>query len=237
MTCSVNAETIKKELKKYSNTEKANILQRFFKTGPGEYAEGDIFIGLKVPEIRSVVNKNVDISLTEVKKLLKSKIHEERLAALLFLVAKFDKQLNEKETIYNIYIKNTKYINNWDLVDLSAYRIVGAYLLKRDKSILYELVESTSLWERRIAILSTFHYIKNNDFKDALKISQKLLKDEHDLIHKAVGWMLKEIGKRDLPVEEKFLKMYHKIMPRTMLRSAIERFPENKRLVYLKGKV
>lgn len=145
--------------------------------------------------------------------------------------------MNEKETIYNIYIKNTKYINNWDLVDLSAYRIVGAYLLKRDKSILYELVESTSLWERRIAILSTFHYIKNNDFKDALKISQKLLKDEHDLIHKAVGWMLKEIGKRDLPVEEKFLKMYHKIMPRTMLRSAIERFPENKRLVYLKGKV
>lgn len=237
MTRTLTSEIIKKELKKSSNKEKAAILQRFFKTGPGEYAEGDIFIGLKVPEIRSVVDKNLDVSLTEVKKLLKSKIHEERLAALLILVGKFEKGSDKKELIYNIYIRNTKFINNWDLVDLSAYKIVGSFLQDKDRSILYKLALSPSLWERRIAIISTFQYIKNNDFDDALHISKKLLGDQNDLIHKAVGWMLREIGKRNIVSEEKFLKKYYKIMPRTMLRYAIEKFPEAKRIAYLKGTI
>ena len=233
----INSEIIRKELKVFSNKDKAKILQGFFKTGPGEYAAGDIFIGVKVPEIRPVVNRNLSISLREVRILLVSAIHEERLAALLFLVAKFEKELNNKDEIYNLYIQNTKYINNWDLVDSSAHRIVGAYLLNKDKDILYKLASSDLLWERRIAIISTFYYIKNNVFRDALKISEQLLNDEHDLIHKAVGWMLREIGKRNLSSEEKYLKDYCKIMPRTMLRYAIERFPINKRIAYLKGAI
>jgi len=229
---------LRKELKGHSSKEKAKILQRFFKTGPGEYAEGDVFIGVKVPQIRAVVKKYNDINLKDVVGLLHSKIHEERLTSLLIIVLKYAKAQNkEREKIYKIYLKNTKYINNWDLVDLSAEHIVGAFLKDKSKKPIYRLVKSKVLWKRRIAMLSTFHYIKNNMFDDALRVAIMLMLDKEDLIHKAVGWMLREVGKRDLNTEEQFLKKHYKKMPRTMLRYAIERFPESRRQAYLKGKV
>ena len=227
---------IKKELKSLASKKDAQILQRFFKTGKGEYGEGDIFLGIRVPVQRQVVKKYWQMDLREVEVLLKSKIHEYRLVALLILVKKFE-QGNEKtkKKIFNLYLKNTKYINNWDLVDLSAPNIVGTYLLDKDRDILYKLAESQSLWERRISILATYTFIKQGEYQDTLKISEVLLKDKHDLIHKAVGWMLRELGKRiDQTIEEKFLKKYYKSMPRTMLRYAIEKFTDSKRKFYLK---
>jgi len=231
---------IVKELKKYSNPEKAKILQGFFKTGKGQYGEGDIFLGIVVPNQRLVAKKFIGSDLESLKKLLDSKIHEYRLTAVLILTYQFpkaDKKLQKK--IYGFYLKNAKQINNWDLVDLSAPNIVGTYLLdkKEERKVLYKLVKSKNLWERRISILATFTFLRNGDFKDTLKISEILLKDEHDLIHKAVGWMLREVGNRDQKVEEKFLKKYYKQMPRTMLRYSIEKFEENLRQKYLKGKV
>jgi len=223
---------LKKELKAKANLKKAKILQRFFKTGPGEYGEGDVFLGIVMPEIRKLVKKYSDIEIKEIIKLLPSKIHEERLTALLIMVKKFQ-NAEDKEEIYNLYLKNTEYINNWDLVDLSAGKIIGDYLLGKSKSILYKLAKSESIWERRISIIATFNFIRNNKFTETLKIAKILLNDEHDLIHKAVGWMLREIGKRDLKTEEKFLKKYYKKMPRVMLRYAIEKFPEKKRKHYL----
>lgn len=232
-----NVLRLKKNLRKYASKEKAKLLERFFKTGPGEYAQGDKFIGVQVSCIRSVVKEFKDVfSLNEAEQLLKSSIHEERLAALLILISKFkesDQRVQDK--IHRLYLKNTRCINNWDLVDLSAKHITGAYLLNRDKKILYDLARSRNLWKRRIAVLSCFHYIGLDKFDDCLKIARVLINDEHDLIHKAVGWMLREIGKRDLKTEEVFLKKHYKSMPRTMLRYAIERFEENKRLKYLKG--
>ncbi len=227
---------IKKDLQALANPQKAKILQRFFKTGKGEYGEGDVFIGITVPEQRKISKKYAAISLTELGKLLSSKIHEHRLTALFILVIKFEKadEAGQQE-IYDFYLDNMEYINNWDLVDLSAYKILGAYLYERDKSILLKLSKSDSLWERRIAVLSTYYFIKNNKFKDMLKIAEVLLYDQHDLIHKAVGWMLREIGKRDQSTEERFLKKHYKTMPRTMLRYAIEKFEERKRQFYLKG--
>ena len=223
------------ELDKNSDKKQADILQRFFKTGPGEYGEGDIFIGIKVPVLRSIAKKNQDISYKEVKQLLKSKIHEKRLISLMILIFKYQKAgEEEKSKIFKIYLDHTNNINNWDLVDLTAPQIVGDYLMDKDRSLLIKFANSKNLWERRIAILSTFQFIKNNKFDFGLKISKLLLNDEHDLIHKAVGWMLREIGKRNLNVEEKFLKTHCKIMPRTMLRYAIEKFPEKKRKGYLK---
>jgi len=222
----------KKELKNKANPKRAKITQRFFKTGPGEYGEGDVFLGIVAPEIRKLVKKYSDLKIKEIIRLLHSKIHEERLTALLIMVKKFQIEKN-KEKIYNLYLKNTKYINNWDLVDLSANKIVGDYLLDKPKSILYKLAKSKSIWERRISIIATFNFIKNNEFEETLKIAKILLNDKHDLIHKAVGWMLREIGKRDLKIEEEFLKKYYPKMPRTMLRYAIEKFPEKKRKQYL----
>ena len=226
---------IKKELKKFSNKNQADILQRFFKTGPGEYGEGDIFLGIKVPEIRKIVRKYYnEISLEETIKLIQSKIHEIRLTGVLILVAKYKKANKaEKKKIFNLYLKNYKYINNWDLVDLSAPNIVGNYLLDKNREILFTLAKSNNLWKKRISILATFTFIRNNQFDDTLKISKILLQDDHDLIHKAVGWMLREVGKRDQAVEEKFLKKHYKQMPRTMLRYAIEKFPEPLRKSYL----
>jgi len=223
---------IKKDLEKLTNKEKAEIFQKFFKTKKGEYGEGDIFLGISVSEQRNVANKYLNLSLSELQELLNSKIHEHRLTALLILIQKE----NNKDLI-NFYLKNTKNINNWDLVDCSAHKVLGEYLIDKDKSILYKLAKSNNLWEKRIAIISTFYFIKNNQFEDTLKISEILLQDKHDLIHKAVGWMLREIGKRDLEKEENFLKKYYKEMPRTMLRYAIERFEEIKRQDYLKNKV
>lgn len=227
-------KSVEKELEKLKNPKKAEILSRFFKTGKGEYGEGDIFLGVTVPKQRQVAKKYADLNLEELQKLLSSKIHEHRLTALLILVSRYGKaDEGLKKTIFNFYLKNAKNINNWDLVDLSAPKIIGDFLLNRDKLILYKLAKSKNLWEKRIAILATYALIKNNQFNDTLKISQILLKDSHDLIHKALGWMLREVGKRNQEIEEQFLKKHYQNMPRTMLRYAIEKFPEGKRKFYL----
>ena len=212
--------------------------QRFFKTGKGEYGEGDQFLGIRVPALRKQVKKYQATSLPDVKKLLMSPFHEERLFALLLLVHKFSQGNDaEKTTIYQLYLDHTQYINNWDLVDSSAYKIVGVYLETRDRQILYQLAQSCNLWERRIAIMSTFQFIRNDQFDDTLQLSELLLNDSEDLIHKAVGWMLREIGKRDVATEKAFLKTHYKTMPRTMLRYAIEKFPKQERQQYLTGVV
>ena len=237
---------IDKIFQKAANKKKAKILQRFFKTGIGEYGQGDIFLGITVPKSREIVKKLKDISYNEIDNLIKDPIHEKRLVGLLILVHNYEiaDKINEEKTkkkIYNYYLKNAKRVNNWDLVDLTAPKIVGSYLLKKDKKILYKLAKSNNLWEKRISILSTFWFIRNKQYKDGLKISKILINDSHDLIHKAVGWMLREIGKREQKIEEDFLKekinktSRYKQMPRTMLRYSIERFEENKRKRYLKG--
>ena len=232
----MSLENLKKELSDLADFEKANLLQGFFKTGEGQYGEGDIFLGIIVPNTRRVAKKYVGLELSEIKKILYSKIHEERLCALLILVEKFTKaDESNKKLLYEFYIKNAKQVNNWDLVDLSAPKIVGAYLLSKDKKILYRLASSKNLWEKRISIISTMTFIRNNQYKDTLKLAGILMKDKHDLIHKAVGWMLREVGKKSLKDEEVFLKKHYKKMPRTMLRYAIEIFPEEKRMKYLKG--
>ncbi|HLC56836.1 MAG TPA: DNA alkylation repair protein [Candidatus Nanoarchaeia archaeon] len=222
---------ITKDLEKAGDKERAKNLSRFFKTGKGEYGEGDIFIGIIVPKQREIAKKYSTLSLKDIQQLLSSKIHEYRLTALLILVLQFQKS-NDK-SIIDFYLKNTKYINNWDLVDLSAHRLLGIYLINKDKSILYKLARSKNIWERRIAVISTFAFINKDKFEDSLKISEILLNDKQDLIQKAVGWMLREIGKRDQKMEEKFLKKYYKQMPRTMLRYSIERFSQEKRNLYL----
>ncbi len=235
---SMPAQIIRTRLRQFATKERARNLQRFFKTGPGEYGEGDIFLGVVVPDIRTVTREFQSAPLREVITLLKSTIHEERLLALLLLVQAFIKGDDAlKKKIYNLYLKHTKYINNWDLVDLSAPNIVGAYLLDKSRKPLYALVKSGDLWKKRIAVLSTFSFIRQNDFDDALRIAKILLMDDHDLLHKAVGWMLREVGKRDMSSEERFLKKHYKKMPRTMLRYAIERFPEKKRKGYLNGTI
>ena len=235
---SKSLEKIQKKLKYLGNKEKAKKHQRFFKTGPGEYGEGDIFVGVTVPELRKLADEYKTIPLKEVKHLLRSPIHEERLLSLFLLIHRYSKgDEPEKKRVYELYLKSTQFINNWDLVDSSAGHIVGAFLFDKSKKPLYDLVKSENLWERRISIISTFYFIKHNQFSDTLKISKILSSDKEDLIHKAVGWMLREVGKRDMNVEEKFLKSYYKNMPRTMLRYAIEKFPELKRQGYLKGKI
>jgi 3-methyladenine DNA glycosylase AlkD len=238
MTSAIKASEIRAALNMHADPRHASILRRFFKTGPGEYGEGDIFIGVKVPLARSVAKAFRSAPLNTVQELLKSPIHEERLLALLLLVERYDRGDEEQRVaIFNVYLRHTKYINNWDLVDISAPHIVGRHLETRDRSALVRLSKSKSLWERRIGIMATFWFIKKGDFADALMISEILLKDSNDLIHKAVGWMVRETGKRNIMVEEKFLKRHYKDMPRTMLRYAIERFPEKKRQAYLKGAV
>lgn len=227
---------LKSDLRLLARSERAEVSQRFFKTGKGQYGEGDVFIGLTVPDTRKIAKKYQDISLKDIKVLLQSKIHEERLCALLILVHLYQ-TTNKKNEIVDYYLSHTKYTNNWDLVDLTADKILGNYLLDKDRKILYKLARSPSLWEKRISIVATYHLIKNNQFEDTLKISEILLKDKHDLMHKAVGWMLREVGNRDLIVLEKFLKKHYKQMPRTMLRYTIEKFSEEKRQMYLRGKI
>ena len=227
---------IGKKLQQLGSEEKAKVLRKFFKTGPGEYSEGDVFIGVGVPELRKLVKEYPDVTIKESVQLLRSLIHEERMLALLILIDKYSKG-NEtvKKRIYKLYLQHTRYINSWDLVDSSACHIVGNFLIDKSKDPIYRLAKSKNLWERRIAILSTFHFIKHNNYSETLKISKLLLTDEQDLIHKAVGWMLREIGKRQIFTQETFLKKHYKRMPRTMLRYAIEKFPEPKRQKYLKG--
>ena len=228
-------EELRNDLKKKADKKKAAFLSRFFKTGEGEYGQGDVFLGLTVPESRKLAKKYENMEFGGLERLLTSKFHEERIIALFILVSKFQKGTEvEKEKIYNFYIKNRKGVNNWDLVDLSAPKIAGPFLENRNKSILYKFAESKDVWERRISILSTFYFIYKGDCKDALKIAYILKDDKHDLIQKAVGWMLREVGKRcSLEAEEEFLKKYHKTMPRTMLRYAIEKFSPRKRKYYL----
>ena len=229
---------IKNEMRKLANKEIAEHSQRFFKTGKGQYGEGDIFLGIRVPVLRKIAKKFRRISLAEVSKLLESKFHEERLLSILMLVNLFKSgDEDDQELIYELYLDKTKFINNWDIVDISAGNIVGAFLFEKDKAPLYRLVFSENLWERRIAIVATFYFIRNDEFDDTLKIAEILFTDKEDLIHKAVGWMLREVGKRVIEIEEEFLEEHYLKMPRTMLRYAIERFPETRRKMYLKGQV
>ncbi len=230
--------TVAQALKALANAKIAEHSSRFFKSGPGEYAEGDEFLGVRVPEQRKIARKFVKLPQQEVLKLLKSKYHEERLTALLIWTYQYPKADDSlKSQIYEAYMANTQFINNWDLVDASAHKIVGPYLENRDKAILYTFAHSEDLWQRRIAIISTYYNIHREQFELTLDFSQILLNDPHDLIHKAVGWMLRELGKKDQPLEESFLKKHYQTMPRTMLRYAIEKFPESLRKQYLNGTI
>jgi len=234
----MKAQDARNRLRKLGSREKAEIAQGFFKTGPGEYGEGDVFLGVRAPELRGLAKEFQDLPRKEIKILLRSEVHEERALALLILVRTYPKgDPKERKHIYDFYMDHLRFINNWDLVDLSAEHVVGAFLWDKSGKPLFRLARSKNLWERRVSILATFHYIKRNQFSETLKIAKMLLSDEEDLIHKAVGWMLREVGKRDAAAEERFLKEHYRKMPRTMLRYAIERFPEPKRQRYLKGKV
>lgn len=239
-------QNLKSDLRKFSSPAKKNVLQKFFKTGKGEYGYGDVFLGVMVPESRLIAIKYKGLSFADIKKLLASPVHEERLVALLILVHNFQiGSAQHKRQIFRYYLKNARYINNWDLVDLTASKIVGAYIFsadvgsafgvenKKQSPILSKLANSKNLWERRIAVIATFYFIQQKSYKGFFAIAEKLLNDPHDLIHKALGWMLREVGKRDLPAEIKFLNQYHKKMPRVMLRYAIEKFPENLQKKYL----
>lgn len=221
---------LRQELMAKASNERAAVSQRFFKTGKGEYGEGDIFIGLTVPQSREISKSYKELYFIEVEKLLHSKIHEERLIALYILVFKFKK---EPKKVFDFYLKNTKYVNNWDLVDSSAHLIVGEYLMDKARDLLYFLARSESLWEKRIAIIATFQFIRKNQFEDTIKIAEILLGGRHDLIHKAVGWMLREMGKKSEKTLEEFLNKHAQKMPRTMLRYSIEKLSPEKKRIYM----
>lgn len=228
------ANQVQKELKMLANSEKAAGLSRFFKTGPGEYGEGDIFLGITVPAQREVAKLYRNLPLAEIQNLLKSKTHEHRFTALEILVMQYDAATSAaQKALYNFYIRNTRYINNWDLVDTSVEYIVGPHLRDKQKTLLYKWAKSKNLWERRMAIVATFDFIRHEQFSDTLAISKLLLTDTHDLIHKASGWMLREVGKRDKQVLMRFLNENATTMPRTMLRYAIERLTRTERTFYL----
>lgn len=233
-------QQLQREVLHVKNDEKARFLAGFFKTGKGQYSEGDVFYGLTVPQCRIIATKYKELPFTDIKQLLHSKVHEERLIALLILVANFKKATApQKKAIFEFYLDNTKRINNWDLVDVSADKIVGGYLLDKPRTMLYTLAESESLWEKRIAIIATYQFIKEQkEYTDTFAIAELLLQDKHDLIHKAVGWMLREVGKRiSQEKEEQFLQKHYKTMPRIMLRYAIERFDKPKQQRYLQGTI
>ena len=234
----MTARAIRARLRSHAVPANVAILQRFFKTGPGEYGEGDRFIGVKVPGLRAVCRDCRGVSFDVVCEVLHSKIHEERLLALLILVDLFERgdEATQKR-VYDTYLTDTAFINNWDLVDASAAQIVGGWLHTRSRSPLVRLAKSRSLWERRIAMVATFYYIRRGEFADTFRIADLLLKDDHDLIHKAVGWMLREVGKRDGAALRAFLAGRYETMPRTMLRYAIEKFGEAERRRYLRGQV
>jgi 3-methyladenine DNA glycosylase AlkD len=222
------------QLKAVSNPQIAEGSRRFFKTGKGDYGEGDKFLGIRVPILHKIAKEYAHISLTEILALLKSPFHEIRLVSLFILTLKYEKSdQNDKEKIVNVYLGHTAYINNWDLVDTSAHKILGDYLFDKKKDLLYRLARSKLLWERRIAIIATFKFIKNGSYHDTIKLSEILVNDKEDLLQKAVGWMLREVGKKDLNLEMNFLNKYSERMPRTMLRYAVEKFPEHLRQKYL----
>ncbi len=228
------ADTIKKELKKIADKDKAKQLAGFFKTGKGQYGEGDVFIGITVPDQRKIAKQFPDTDISEIEKLLDDPIHECRLTALLILIEKYLKSDDSlKKNIVEFYLSKTSRINNWDLVDLSAHQIIGNYYFTRDRKKLYQLAKSRSLWEQRIAVVSTYYFIKRNDFGEIIAFSEMLLNHKHDLIHKATGWMLREAGKMDLSVLRSFLDKHHKVMPRTMLRYSIEKLDESEKSKYM----
>jgi len=227
--------TVEQALEKLRNPAKARFLQRFFKTGTGEYGEGDVFWGITVPQQRAVAKQFKDADFASLRKLLKSPVHEHRLTALIILTLQYGKaDPVGKKKIFNFYLKHKAGINNWDLVDLSAPNIVGEHLCGQDPALLFRLALSKRIWDRRIAMLAAYAFIKNGDFVVPLRLAEVLVHDPHDLMQKAVGWMLREVGKRSLQAEQAFLDKYAADMPRTMLRYAIERFPEKKRLRYLR---
>jgi len=235
-------KTIYTELDTYSNNERAKDCKRFFKTDIGEYAYGDKFLGIKAPDIREIVKKYfLELYINEIKEFLYSEYHEHRMFALLVLVYKYKtKRFTtdiQREEIFDFYIKNTKQINNWDLIDITAPHIVGVHLLNKNRDILYKLASSKNLWEKRISIVSTFALINNKEYDDTLKLADILLKDKHDLIHKAVGWAIRNVGIKDLDTMLNFLNSRYKNMPRTMLRYAIEKLPKDLRQKYLKGQI
>lgn len=217
-----------------ANVRDAAAASRFFKTGPGEYGAGDRFLGIRVPVLRKLAASHRGLPLDDVCDLLSSPWHEARLLALLILVWQFNRGgEKERRAIYRLYMRHRHCVNNWDLVDCSAEHIVGAHLRGRSRGRLCQLARARSLWDRRIAIMATFHYVKRGEFDDTLRLAELLLNDSHDLVHKAVGWMLREVGNRNRGVEEAFLQRYASQMPRTMLRYAIERFPQRVRRQYL----
>ncbi|MBT3582548.1 DNA alkylation repair protein [Candidatus Woesearchaeota archaeon] len=224
-------EKLKQDVQELANPERAEHSKRYFKTGPGQYGEGDVFLGLTMPQQREIAKKYKDLQLEQVQELLESGIHTYRMIALVILTLQYK---NNNEEIFNFYLKNTKYINNWDLVDVTTHKIVGEYLLDKPRDILYKLAKSPDLWEKRISIISTFAFIRRGQLDDAINIAEILLHDKHDLIHKAVGWMLREVGKKDKQTLTNFLDKYSKVMPRTMLRYSIERFTPEERQFYMK---
>jgi 3-methyladenine DNA glycosylase AlkD len=230
-----NAEDIKNELNKLSDKDKAVQLSRFFKTGKGQYGEGDIFWGIKVPDQRRIAHLFDDVDLNEIELLLDEPVHECRLTALLILIQKYLKSDNEiKKEIVEFYLSKTPRINNWDLVDLSSHKIIGNFFFDKNRDTLYNLAQSANLWEQRIAVVSTYYFIRRNDFKDILAFSELLLNHKHDLIHKATGWMLREAGKMNVSILTGFLDKHYRSMPRTMLRYAIEKLDETDKTKYMK---
>ncbi|MEK7447710.1 MAG: DNA alkylation repair protein [Patescibacteria group bacterium] len=225
---------LKKDMRSFADPERAVNSQRFFKTGKGDYGEGDVFIGIRVPDIRKVAKKYKELSVPEISELVSSPIHDERTCALIIMTLRYP---GDKDIFYKLYLDNTQYINNWDLVDVTCPRIVGDYLLDKPHDVLYKLANSNDLWEKRIAIISTLMFIRAGEYDDTLKLSEILLTDSHDLIHKAVGWALREVGNKSKETETDFLKKHYKTMPRTMLRYAIEKFPEPERKKYLNGEI
>ena len=232
----MNARFILQELQSVADPEKAKFLQRFFKTGKGQYAEGDVFLGIVTPLTRDIVKRSPPLPLTEIRQLLHSEYHEARLAGFLFLVKQFKKAPeSERKKIFDFYLKNARQANNWDLVDVTCRDVIGLYLLdKADRTALYRLAGSDNLWEQRIAIVSTWTFIKHHQFDDTLALAEKLLHHPHDLMHKAIGWMLREVGKKDRAVLCAFLERRHSTMPRTMLRYAIEHFTPEARARFMR---
>lgn len=233
-----NYKNVISELNQYSNDAKKKVFIHFFKTGKGEYGEGDKFIGVTVPTIRKIAKKYIDLNFENINCLLKNKYHEIRLTGLIILTYKYEKYRKEKnkkelENIFNFYLKNTSYINNWDLVDLSCYKIIGQYLLDKNRDILYKFAISKNMWERRISIVSTMAFIKNFEYIDTIKICKILLNDKQELIHKATGWMLREVGKKDQKILLDFLNENYKKMPRIMLRYSIERLSNKEKTLYM----
>jgi 3-methyladenine DNA glycosylase AlkD len=235
---------INKKIEEKRDLKRAIVSKSFFKTAKGEYGEGDIFIGISVPESRAIAKDFLNLNFKEIKTLLNDKIHEKRLIALIILVEKFNRaNKEEKRKIFKFYLENRKFVNNWDLVDLSADKIIGNFIYNFGKEypnyegILRKFAKSKNLWDRRISIISTFFFIKQNYFKESIYISRLLIKDDHDLIHKAVGWVLREIGNRNKECLENFLKKHYEKMPRTMLRYSIEKFNKKEKKKYLNGKI